>query len=163
MSLNVSLMSFFLHQGFIIFNFWINGKRNRYSTKIKVDKSEWDLKTQRPKARRGEIGEANRKMTHELNEYQKVFDDLKRYYKESLTRDIVRKKLDEHFQLAQVTKRLTYSDYFQIYIQQKKDSESVKKIPGKNTPDCTQLSCRSRKRKTKFSICLILTVLFSMI
>jgi hypothetical protein len=119
-------MSFFLHQGFILFHFWISGNRHRYSTKIKVDRSEWDLKNQRPKARRGDIGEANRKITHELNEYQKVFDDLKRYYKESLTKEIVKKKFDEHFQLAQVTKRLTYSDYFQIYIQQKKDSESVK-------------------------------------
>ena len=122
-------MSFLLHgsQKYIFFVFHLYGKKCRYSTKIKIDRSEWDLKTQRPKARRGEIGEANRKITHELNEYQKVFDDLKRYYKESLTKEIVKKKLDEHFQLAQVTKRLTYSDYFQIYIQQKKDSESVKK------------------------------------
>lgn len=118
-------MSFYLHQGFVLFNFWILGKRHRYSTKIKIDRSEWDLKTQRPKARRGQIGEANRKITHELNEYQKVFDDLKRYYKESLTKEVVKKKFDEHFQLAQVTKRLNFSDYFQIYIQQKKDSESV--------------------------------------
>lgn len=120
-------MSFYLHQDFILFNFWLSSKRHRYSTKIKIDRSEWNLKTQRPKARRGHIGEANRKITHELNEYQKVFDDLKRYYKESLTKEIVKKTFDEHFQLAQVTKRLTYSDYFQIYIQQKKDSQSVKK------------------------------------
>lgn len=122
-------MSFLLHgsQNYIFFVFYLYGKKYRYSTKIKIDRSEWDLKTQRPKARRGQIGEANRKITHELNEYQKVFDDLKRYYKESLTKEVVKKKFDEHFQLAQVTKRLNYSDYFQIYIQQKKDSESVKK------------------------------------
>lgn len=122
-------MSFLLHgsQNYIFFVFYLYGKKYRYSTKIKIDRSEWDLKTQRPKARRGLIGEANRKITHELNEYQKVFDDLKRYYKESLTKEVVKKKFDEHFQLAQVTKRLNYSDYFQIYIQQKKDSESVKK------------------------------------
>ena len=121
-------MSFYLKRNSVIyFNFWLLGIRFTYSTKIKIDRSEWDLKTQRPKARRGQIGEANRKITHELNEYQKVFDDMRRYYKESLTKEIVRKKFDEHFQLAQVTKRLNYSDYFQIYIQQKKDSESVKK------------------------------------
>ena len=121
-------MSFYLKRNSVIyFNFWLLGVRLTYSTKIKIDRSEWDLKTQRPKARRGQIGEANRKITHELNEYQKVFDDLKRYYKESLTKEVVKKKFDEHFQLAQVTKRLNYSDYFQIYIQQKKDSESVKK------------------------------------
>ena len=120
-------MGFFLKRDSIRFQVYINQVLFAYSTKIKIDRSEWDLKTQRPKARRGQIGETNRKITHELNEYQKVFDDLKRYYKESLTKEVVRRKFDEHFQLAQVTKRLNYSDYFQIYIQQKKDSESVKK------------------------------------
>jgi len=120
-------MSFFLHQGFILFNFWLKGKRLRYSTKIKIDREEWDLKIQRAKARRGAVGEANRKITHELNEYQKVFDDLKRFYKESLTKEIVKAKFDEQFQFAEKTKSLNYSEYFQIYIQQKKDSESVQK------------------------------------
>lgn len=120
-------MGFFLKRDSIRFQVYINQVLFAYSTKIKIDRSEWDLKTQRPKARRGQIGETNRKITHELNEYQKVFDDLRRYYKESLTKEVVRRKFDEHFQLAQVTKRLNYSDYFQIYIQQKKDSESVKK------------------------------------
>ena len=120
-------MSFYLHQSFVLFNFWINSKRHRYSTKIKIDRSEWDLKTQRPKSRRGEIGKANRKITYELNEYEKFFDDLKRFYKESLTKEIVKAKFDERFQLTQVSKSLNYSDYFQIYIQQKKDSESVQK------------------------------------
>jgi hypothetical protein len=55
-------MSFFLHQGFILFNFWLNGKRLRYSTKIKIDREEWDLKMQRARARRGAVGEANRKI-----------------------------------------------------------------------------------------------------
>lgn len=41
------------------------------------------------------MGEANRKITHELNEYQKVFDDLKRFYKDSLTNEIVKLKLNE--------------------------------------------------------------------
>ena len=32
--------------------------RFKYSTKIKVDREDWDLKIQRPKARRGTVGEA---------------------------------------------------------------------------------------------------------
>jgi len=122
-------MSFLLHglNNYIFFVFHLYGKKYRYSTKIKIEKSEWDLKTQRPKARRGEIGEANRRITHELNEYQKVYDDLRRYLKESLTKEIVKAKFDERFQLAKASKSLNYSDYFQIYIQQKKDSESVQK------------------------------------
>ncbi len=120
-------MSFYLHQGFVLFNYWIKSKRHRYSTKIKIDRSEWDLKTQRPKARRGKTGEANRKITYELNEYQQAFDVLKSKYKESLTKEIVKKNFDRHFQLAQTVKTLTYSDYFEIYIQQKKQSEAIKK------------------------------------
>jgi len=120
-------VSFYLHQGFVLFNYWIKSKRHRYSTKIKIDRSEWDLKTQRPKARRGKTGEANRKITYELNEYQQAFDVLKSKYKESLTKEIVKKNFDRHFQLAQTVKTLTYSDYFEIYIQQKKQSEAIKK------------------------------------
>ena len=122
-------MSFLLHglNNYIFFVFYNRGKKVRYSTKIKIDKEEWDLNIQRPKARRGAVGEANRKITYELNEYQKKYDELKRYYKESLTKEIVKNKFDEHFQLAQVSKTLTYSDYFEIYIQQKKESQSVQK------------------------------------
>jgi site-specific recombinase XerD len=144
-------MSFLLHgdQNYIFFVFYLYGKKCRYSTKIKIDRSEWDIKNQRPKARRGEIGEANRKITHELNEYQKVFDDLKRYYKESLTKEIVKNKFDEHFQLAQVTKRLNYSDYFQIYIQQKKDSESIKKDSWQKYTRIHTAILQIQKRKKK--------------
>ena len=144
-------MSFLLHgdQNYIFFVFYLYRKKCRYSTKIKIDRSEWDIKNQRPKARRGEIGEANRKITHELNEYQKVFDDLKRYYKESLTKEIVKNKFDEHFQLAQVTKRLNYSDYFQIYIQQKKDSESVKKDSWQKYTRIHTAILQIQKRKKK--------------
>lgn len=144
-------MSFFLHQGFILFNFWLNGKRLRYSTKIKIDREEWDLKMQRAKARRGAVGEANRKITHELNEYQKKFDELKQYYKESLTKEIVKKEFDEYFQLAQVSKTLTYSDYFQIYIEQKKESQSVKKDSWqKSTRIHTAIMNLQKKNKTTY-------------
>lgn len=105
-------MSFLLHglNNYIFFVFYNRGKKARYSTKIKIDREEWDLNIQRPKARRGAVGEANRKITHELNEYQKKYDELKQYYKESLTKEIVKNKFDQHFQLAQVSKTLTYSD-----------------------------------------------------
>ena len=120
-------MSFFLKGKTIRFHSYIKGKLFAYSTRIKVERSDWDLKIQRPKSRRGKIGEANRKITYELNEYEKFFNNLKSHYRESLNKEIVKEKFDEHFQLAQVSKSLNYSDYFQIYIQQKKDSESVQK------------------------------------
>ncbi len=120
-------MGFNIYRNHIRFFYYINGKQHAYQTKIKIDRSEWDLKTQRPKARRGEVGAQNRKITHELNEYQRIYDDLKGYYKESFTKEIIKQKFDEHFQLAKTVKKLNYSDYFHIYIQQKKDSQSVQK------------------------------------
>ena len=84
-------MGFFLDgkQNYVMFHYYMGSKLCKYSTKIKIDRSEWDLKTQRPKARRGKTGEANRNITHELNEYQRAYDLLKSKYKESLTKEIV--------------------------------------------------------------------------
>tara|TARA_B100001059_G_scaffold2230_1_gene1838 strand:- start:3971 stop:5158 length:1188 start_codon:yes stop_codon:yes gene_type:complete len=122
-------MGFFLDgkQNYVLFHFYLKNKLSKYSTRIKVDRSEWDLKTQRPKARRGEVGAQNRKITHELNEYQRIYDDLKSFYKESFTKEIVKKKFDEHFRLKPASPQKTYSYYFEIYIQQIKDSQSVQK------------------------------------
>ena len=145
-------MSFYLKRGNIIyFNFWLFGLRHTYSTKIKIDREEWDLKIQRPKARRGTVGEANRKITNELNEYQKKFDELKQYYKESLTKQVVKKEFDEYFQLAQVSKTLSYSDYFNIYIEQKKESQSVQKDSWqKYTRIHTAIMNLQKKNKTTY-------------
>ena len=122
-------MGFLLHgkYNYVFFTFYIQGKKYRYSTKIKIEKDEWDLAIQRPKARRGDIGKANKKITFELNEYQRFYEKLKSDYKESLTKEIIRNKLDQYFKFAQTDKALTYSDYFDIYIEQKKESQSVKK------------------------------------
>jgi integrase len=122
-------MGFLIHgkYNYVYLTFYILNKKYRYSTKIKVNRSEWDLSIQRPKVRRGAAGEQNRKITHELNEYQRAFDTLKEKYKESLTKEIVKEKFNIHFHLAQTVKKLTYSDYFEIYIEQKKNSRSVQK------------------------------------
>ncbi len=101
-------------------------KKYRYSTKIKIEKSDWDVSIQRPKFRRGDIGKANKKITSELNEYQNFYEKLKSNYKESLTNEIVKNKFDQHFQLAQTVKALTYSDYFDIYSKKKKVNQSKK-------------------------------------
>jgi|TARA_R110001606_G_scaffold355358_2_gene506331 site-specific recombinase XerC len=122
-------MGFLLHgsQNYIFFVFYINLKKCRYSTKIKIDRSEWDLLNQRPKVKRGSIGSANRKINDVLNEYQSAFNILKDKHKKSLTKEIVKSVFDKHFHLAQTVEALTYSDYFTIYINQLKESQSVKK------------------------------------
>ena len=88
-------VGFFLDgkQNYVFFHFYLKGKLHKYSTKIKVDRSEWDLAIQRPKLRRGDIGKANKKITFELNEYQRFYEKLKSNYKESLTKEIIRNKL----------------------------------------------------------------------
>ena len=96
----------------MFFVFYIEGKKCRYSTKIKLDASEWDLAIHRLKAKRGIVGEANRRITDELNEYQSYYNELKSKFKESLAKEKVKQRFDQHFHLAQIVKTLTYSDYF---------------------------------------------------
>ena len=145
-------MGFIVERNTVFFYMYLQ-TRFKYSTKIKIDREEWDLNIQRPKARRGAVGEANRKITYELNEYQKKYDELKQYYKESLTKESVKNKFDEHFQLAQVSKTLTYSDYFEIYIQQKKESQSVQKDSWqKYTRIHTAIMELQKKNKTTYYI-----------
>tara|TARA_B110000971_G_scaffold193405_1_gene206306 strand:+ start:196 stop:498 length:303 start_codon:yes stop_codon:yes gene_type:complete len=100
-------MGFLIHgkYNYVFFTFYIQGKKYRYSTKIKTEKPEWDLATQRPEARRGDIGKANKKITFELNEYKRFYEKLKSDYKESLTKKTFKTKLDQHFQIV---KALTY-------------------------------------------------------
>ena len=144
-------MGFSLFRNSIRFYYYIKGKQYAYSTKIKINRSEWDLKTQRPKARRGKTGEANRNIIHELNEYEQAYDILKSKYKRTLTKDIVKKNFDRHFQLAQTVKTLTYSDYFEIYIQQKKESDAVKKDSyQKYTRIHTAIMAMQKKAKKTF-------------
>ena len=144
-------MGFSLFRNSIRFYYYIKGKQYAYSTKIKIDISEWDLKIQRPKARRGKTGQANRNITHELNEYLQAYDTLKSKYKESLSKEIVKKNFDRHFQLAQTVKTLTYSDYFEIYIQQKKESDAVKKDSyQKYTRIHTAIMAMQKKAKKTF-------------
>jgi len=61
-------MGFLLHgtNSYIFFVFYAEGKKCRYSTKIKLDPSEWDLAAQMPKTKRGNVGEANRKLQMNL-------------------------------------------------------------------------------------------------
>ena len=61
-------MGFFLDgkQNYILFKYFINKKKHAYSTKIKINRIDWDLKTQRPK-----------KKTLSLDENAKIFNPLK--------------------------------------------------------------------------------------
>ncbi|MBL30974.1 MAG: hypothetical protein CMC81_07040 [Flavobacteriaceae bacterium] len=120
-------MSFYLHQGFVLFNYWINNKRYRYSTKLKIDRSEWDIKNQRPKARRGSIGSANRKINNTLNEYQRAYDLLKDKYGSMLTKEVVKEEFDRYFHNVKTEKIFYYQDYFEIYINQLQETDSVNK------------------------------------
>ena len=79
-----------------------------------------------------DIGKVNKKITFELNEYERFYEKLKSDYKESLTKEIIRNKLDQYFKFAQTVKALTYSDYFDIYIEQKKKVNQSKRTPYKN-------------------------------
>ena len=121
-------MSFLLHgaNNYIFFVFYIDSKKYRYSTKIKINRVDWSLKNQRAKVRRGSVGSINRKINDELNEYQRAYNILKDKYKFSLTKDIVKDEFNTHFNLAQIVKTLTVCDYFIMLIQQKHELQSIK-------------------------------------
>lgn len=121
-------MGFFLkRKKEIYFHYWINSKRQTYSTKLKIDRSEWDIKNQRPKARRGSIGSANRKINNTLNEYQRAYDLLKDKYGSMLTKEVVKEEFDRYFHNVKTEKIFYYQDYFEIYINQLQETDSVNK------------------------------------
>ena len=49
-----------------------------------------------------DIGKVNKKITFELNEYERFYEKLKSDYKESLTKEIIRNKLDQYFKFDQI-------------------------------------------------------------
>lgn len=123
-------MGFFLKQsGIINYEIYLNTEKYRfkYSTDLKIDPKNWNKETQRPKLQRGEQGKINAKITHVLNEYAQVLDELKDFHGKGLTKDIIKKEFDSHFKKIKPKIKKTYSDYFEEYIQQKKENQSVKK------------------------------------
>ena len=99
----------------VFFHFYLLGIRSAYNTKIKIDRSEWDIKNQRPKVRRGSIGSANRKINNTLNEYQRAYDLLKDKYGSMLTKEVVKEEFDRYFHNVETKKIFYYQDYFEIY------------------------------------------------
>ena len=120
-------MGFSLFRNSIRFYYYINSKQYAYSTKLKIDRSEWDIKNQRSKARRGSIGSANRKINNTLNEYQRAYDLLKDKYGSMLTKEVVKEEFDRYFHNVETKKIFYYQDYFKIYINQLQETDSVNK------------------------------------
>ena len=123
-------MGFFLKKsGIINFEIYLSSEKFRfkYSTDLKIDPKNWNKETQRPKLQRGEKGKINSKITHVLNEYAQVLDELKDFHGKGLTKDILKKEFNGHFKKIKPKIKETYSDYFEEYIKQKKENQSVKK------------------------------------
>ena len=86
-------MGFFLKKsGIINFEIYLSSEKFRfkYSTDLKIDPKIWNIETQRPKLQRGEKGKINSKITHVLNEYAQVLDELKDFHGKGLTKDILK-------------------------------------------------------------------------
>tara|TARA_B100000287_G_scaffold88837_1_gene81271 strand:+ start:273 stop:1436 length:1164 start_codon:yes stop_codon:yes gene_type:complete len=110
-------MSFLLHgkYNYIFFVYHINSKKYRYSTNIKINRIDWDTKTQRPKKKK-----AFNKITDTLNEYQRAYNMLKEEYGQILTNKIVRREFDKYFKNIKPTSVETVSDCFERFMQEKK-------------------------------------------
>jgi hypothetical protein len=123
-------MGFFLKKsGIINFEIYLSSEKYRfkYSTNFKINAKNWNKETQRPKLQRGDQGKVNAKITHVLNEYAQVLDELKDFHGKGLSKVIVKKEFDRHFKKIEEKQKETYSDYFKEYIKQKKENQSVKK------------------------------------
>lgn len=114
-------VGFFLQRGKEVnFHYWIKGYRYSYSTNVKINRSDWDLKTQRPKQKK-----IYNKITDKLNDYQKAFNQLKDQYGNTLTNEIVRSKFDEWFKKITPKKSDTVLQCFELFKQEKLKLGSV--------------------------------------
>tara|TARA_A100001011_G_C14274705_1_gene828630 strand:- start:1650 stop:2075 length:426 start_codon:yes stop_codon:yes gene_type:complete len=123
-------MGFFLKRNKeIYFHFYINSKICKYSTKLKINRNNWDLSTQRPKLKRGDIGKISRDITNTLNEYQKAYDLLKNKYGAALTKKIVKQEFDKYFHNVKppIVKKY-YNDFFDEFYYELKQTKSIKRV-----------------------------------
>ena len=82
----------------IVMIYWLNNERFKYHTNEKVLPSAWDRKTQRADESKEFPG--NRKVNKNLNRYESFMDsliELAKHNKISLTRDYIKKALDDEF------------------------------------------------------------------
>ena len=124
-------MGFFLKKsGIINFEIYLSSEKYiyKYSTDLKINANNWNKETQRPKLQRGDQGKVNAKITHILNEYAQVLDELKDFHGKGLSKQIVKKELDKHFKKIKEKTKEYYSDYFAEFIEQKKENQTIKKV-----------------------------------
>ena len=124
-------MGFFLKKsGIINFEIYLSSEKYiyKYSTDLKINANNWNKETQRPKLQRGDQGKVNAKITHILNEYAQVLDELKDFHGKGLSKQIVKKELDKHFKKIEEKTKEYYSDYFAEFIEQKKENQTIKKV-----------------------------------
>ena len=117
-------MGFFLDgkHNYNLFKYFINKKKHAYSTNIKINRIDWDLKTQRPKKKK-----AFNKITDTLNQYQRIFNLNKEHYGSELTNQIIRREFDEYFKNIKPTTVETVSDCFQKFIDEKTNLGNITK------------------------------------
>lgn len=130
MHLTQNQMGFFLKKsGIINFEIYLSSSKYmwKYSTGLKIDPKSWDKVSQRPRHQRGEQGTINNDISDVLNEYAQVLNELKKIYSKGLTGDILRQEFDRHFKKITAEKISTASDYFDLFITQKKESQSVQR------------------------------------
>lgn len=121
-------MGFSLFRNSIRFYYYINSKQYAYSTKLKINRKDWDLSTQRPKLKRGDIGKTNRNIINTLNEYQRAYDLLKNKYGAALTKEIVKQEFDKYFHnVKPLIVKKYYNDFFDEFYYELKQTKSIKK------------------------------------
>jgi len=125
----------------------------KYYTGQKINPLNWNKETQRPKLQRGEQGKINAKITHVLNEYAQVLDELKDYHGKGLSKEIVKKEFDRHFKKIKEKTKEFYTDYFDEFIEQKKENQTVKLVSINRYVKVHEVILELQKKyKTKYKL-----------
>lgn len=103
----------------------------KYNTKRNINPKDWDFIKGRPKSLRGENGKRNRNLNILLNEYARAIGKIKDLYGQSLTKELLKTKLDEYFHVVVKIEDNTIQYHWNKYINEikvsgKNDIKSIK-------------------------------------
>jgi len=115
-------MGFYLKKsGIINFEVYLPSEKYRfkYSTNIKIDPKNWDKTAQRPKKKKGAVGEKNKEITHDLNLYEEVLDTIKKEKGRSLTKQFLKYELDRFIKKEKIKEDKTLIDFLDTFIEEK--------------------------------------------
>lgn len=109
-----------------------SNKNFKYSTKQKINPSEWDFSTRYPQLKRGAIGKKNKQIALVLDNYKKLLENTITAYQQKnrpLTKSELRSVFDKQFKYNYKSDELPYvvSDAIGVFMEMKKKTKDTSK------------------------------------